>query len=195
MRVWKAPSRWPGGDAGAGVRAGVGAGGTSGGGRPLAGLEFCATLLTNSSICSFSCVLLRPSGCAPGGGDGVGEGSGRVPDEAHQEKGKMCYGTGEGRKRPRSRAGPDGGSMMSRLYCVIGSDNGFLQAWELSLDGEDGVGGQPLWSQKVRCDRHVVNTRVFCRLRICVTADTRVPFATPPVPPGCRGQSALRSIT
>lgn len=43
---------------------------------------------------------------------------------------------------------------------MIGSDNGFVQAWELSLDGEYGVGGQPLWSQKVRWDRYTSWTHV-----------------------------------
>lgn len=55
------------------------------------------------------------------------------------------------RKRRRGRAGAKAGGVTARrLYCVIGSDNGFVQAWEVSLDGEKGVGGQPLWSQKVR---------------------------------------------
>lgn len=82
------------------------------------GLEFCATLLTNVSVCSFSCTLLC-SGCEESG-------RGQVP-------GGHCEGGG-----------------LDRLFCVAGTDTGFVQAWELSLDGgKDGVGGQPLWAQKV----------------------------------------------
>lgn len=150
-----------GSGAGAGAGAGAGVrGSAAGGGRPPVGLEFCATLLTNSSICAFSCVLLRSSHCAPGGGGGGGGGGdGQVPGAAH-EGGRECYGGWQ--KRGRSAAGPGEGAAGSRLYCVIGSDNGFVQAWELSLDGEDGVGGQPLWSQKVlRWDSYTCSGHVF----------------------------------
>lgn len=92
------------------------------------GLEFCATLLTYSSIGSFSCVPLCPSNrCGLSGGKTDGGNYERVG----------------GGKRRRKEVGE------IRLYCVIGSDNGFVQAWEISLMGEEGVGGQPLWSQKV----------------------------------------------
>lgn len=127
VRVWKVPSRWPDGGAASG-----------GGGRPAIGLEFCATLLTNSSVCSFSCVVLSPSGSAP------------ASIEALDEEGEDQGVDGRGKRRKGQRRRPLRGATARRLYCVIGSDNGFVQAWELSLDGEKGVGGQPLWSQKVR---------------------------------------------
>ena len=126
MRVWKVPSRWPDGGA------------SSGGGRPAIGLEFCATLLTNSSLRCFSCLVLRPCGSA------------HAPIEASEQDGVDNWVDAKGKRRKRRRAGRSiDGATARRLYCVIGSDNGFVQAWELSLDGEKGVGGQPLWSQKV----------------------------------------------
>ncbi len=164
MRVWKVPPRWPGDGTGA-AAASSGGGGGGGGGRPAGGLHFCATLLTNSSICSFSCVILRPWGSVGGAmstkaynAEGVEGGD----PGGHGERRKRRRGVGQGsdaRGAPgvagRQRSGaPTGG----RLYCVIGSDNGFVQAWELSLEGEKGVGGQPLWSQKVGCD----NRRCVC---------------------------------
>eukprot|EP00752_Nemacystus_decipiens_P008616 g7695.t1 len=128
VRVWKVPTRWPDGGA------------TSGGGRTGSGLEFCATLLTNSSVCSFSCVVLSLSGSTP------------AATKVHHEDGGdgEVDGEGMGRKRRRRRAGAGGERATARrLYCVIGSDNGFVQAWELGLDGQEGLGGQPLWSQKI----------------------------------------------
>ncbi|CBN73996.1 hypothetical protein Esi_0009_0188 [Ectocarpus siliculosus] len=142
IRVWNVPSRWPGGAA-------VGRGRDTGG-----GLEFRATLLTNSSICSFSCALLLPLGDAcigDGGGiNGCGGngGFGQVQCEDHEREKSQEQGE---KRRCRSGARPGAGQAEAtggRLYCVAGSDNGFVQAWELSLDGEEGVGGQPLWSQK-----------------------------------------------
>ncbi|CAM9258655.1 unnamed protein product [Ectocarpus sp. 4 AP-2014] len=145
IRVWNVPSRWPGGAAAGRVR-------DSGG-----GLEFCATLLTNSSICSFSCALLLPSGDAcigDGGGiNGCGGngGLGQVLCEDQKLEKSQEQGTMGEKRRCRPGARPGTGqaeAIRGRLYCVAGSDNGFVQAWELSLDGEKGVGGQPLWSQK-----------------------------------------------
>eukprot|EP00903_Cladosiphon_okamuranus_P010537 g9967.t1 len=128
VRVWKVPFRWPDGGA------------ASGGRRSAVGLEFCATLLTNSSVCSFSCVVLCPCGSA------------RLSIEPPEQEGADEAVDGQGKRRKqhgrRAEAGT-GGATTRRLFCVIGSDNGFVQAWELSLDGEKGVGGQPLWSQKV----------------------------------------------
>ncbi|CAM9177663.1 unnamed protein product, partial [Ectocarpus fasciculatus] len=139
IRVWNVPLRWPG-------RAGAGGGKSS-----REGLEFCATLLTNASICSFSCAFLFPSDAYIGGGGGTGgcggNGSfGQDHREDQERERSHEQGTmGEKRRcRPGGRAEATGG----RLYCVAGSDNGFVQAWELSLDGEEGVGGQPLWSEK-----------------------------------------------
>lgn len=122
------------------------------------GLEFCATLLTNSSICSCSCALLLPSGnaCIGGGGGIDGSGGNGFFGQVHcedQERAKSQeQGTMGEKRRCRPGARPGEGQAEAtggRLYCVAGSDNGFVQAWELSLDGEEGVGGQPLWSQKV----------------------------------------------
>lgn len=116
IRVWRVPVRWP---------AGYGAVN-----RPV-GLEFCATLLTNSSIRSFSCALL----CSANGDGDVDRNS--LLDEHHDGR--------SGRGSVQRQRGDK-----IRLYCVTGSDNGFVQAWEMSLVGDEGVGGQPLWSQKVR---------------------------------------------
>lgn len=118
--MWKAPSRWP---------AGIGVGGRT------VGLEFCATLLTNCSISSFSCVLLRPSG-------GGGVGFGGMHEEAYRRDARTRERLKRGGRRQEDAPG-------NRLYCIIGSDNGFVQAWEMSLVGEEGIGGQSLWSQKV----------------------------------------------
>lgn len=79
-------------------------------------------------------------------------------------------------KRRRGRAeagaadvgGAAAGVQGSRLYCVVGSDNGFVQAWELSLDGEKGVGEQPLWSQKVCRDEVIL---AHCVLKFPIVAD------------------------
>ncbi|CAB1106295.1 unnamed protein product [Ectocarpus sp. CCAP 1310/34] len=145
IRVWNVPSRWPGGAA-------------AGRGRDTeGGLEFCATLLTNSSICSFSCALLLPSGdaCIGNGGgiNGCGGNGGfcQVHCEDQERKKSQEQGTMGEKRRCRPGARPGAGQAEAtgwRLYCVAGSDNGFVQAWELSLDGEEGVGGEPLWSQK-----------------------------------------------
>ena len=53
----------------------------------------------------------------------------------------------------------------NRLCCVVGCDNGFVQAWEVSLEGERGVGGQPLWSQKVRVVSFALTKNEFASLR------------------------------
>lgn len=108
VRVWKVPLRWR----------------CAGTAAQQMGLEFCATLLTNASVCSFSCALLSAdSECAE-----------------------------DGWKEPRQgreRGWAPSPGQRDRLCCVVGADTGFVQAWEISLDGEEGVGGQPVWAQKV----------------------------------------------
>lgn len=135
--MWKVPTRWPRGGSRVGNR--------------VAGLEFCATILTNSSICAFSCALL----CPPSSDDGDGQGGRGLKARYHEELGGSDKEILQRRRRMRQPR-----VAKNRLYCVVGSDNGFVQAWEASLVGEAGVGGQPLWSQKVcseasACSRHV----------------------------------------
>lgn len=91
------------------------------------GLEFREALLTKASICSFSCVILYP------------------PVVFTEYGGVASESSGIGRGRLSKRKGPG-----DRLCCVVGSDNGFVQAWEMSLSGERGIGHRPLWAQKVR---------------------------------------------
>lgn len=124
MRVWKVPTRWP-------------ACGASGETRRPVKLEWCATLLTSVSVYSFCCVLLcPPPDVAAGGPPAEGE------SEEHRESRKEAC-------RRRGDGGGVGPGCHDRLYCVVGSDHGFVQAWEISLAGEEGVGDHPLWSQKV----------------------------------------------
>lgn len=129
VRVWKVPARWP-------------ACGTSGEMHRPVGLEFCATLLTGVSIYSFCCVLLCPPDVDRGA---AAEGN-------IEERGKN--GSGGRRRRQQRRGGGAEAGCHDRLYCVVGSDHGFVQAWEISLEGEEGVGDHPLWSQKVSAINH-----------------------------------------
>lgn len=151
VRVWKVPARWPD-DAPTAAAAAAAALriGDSSRSRGV-GLEFCATLLTNSSICSFSCALLRR--VAPTAGSGDEEVTRKAFGGGNRERGTDGHDGRAKRRRCRAEAeaGTGGGAAgveRSRLYCAIGSDNGFVQAWELSFDGEKGVGEQPLYSQK-----------------------------------------------
>ncbi|CAM9225060.1 unnamed protein product [Scytosiphon promiscuus] len=140
VRVWEVPARWPDD-----IPAAALGKGRSCRSRRI-GLEFCATLLTNSSICSFSCALLRrPPGVVPAAGGGSG--GGREPVRALEggDREREMDGRGGREKRRRCRAGGAGAGGVtakvdeSRLYCAVGSSNGFVQAWELSLDGEKGT--------------------------------------------------------
>lgn len=127
IRVWKVPSRWQ--------RADVGVS------RPV-GLEFFATLLTNTSISSFFSVLVGPPVSTS---DGCG--GGRLCDKT--EGGHFSGDPVERVSAIKTRPRQEQGGQQQRLYCVIGSNKGLVQAWEVDVSGGRAVKKQPIWSRKV----------------------------------------------
>lgn len=128
IRVWNVLSRWQRADAGVT--------------RPV-GLEFFATLITNTSISSsLSLLLMGPSVSAS---DGCG--GGRLSDKT-----KAGHFSGDPVERVtalKKRLRQEQGGQQKRLYCVVGSNKGLVQAWEVDVLGGRAVKKRPIWSQKV----------------------------------------------
>lgn len=127
IKVWNVPSRWP--------RADVGAS------RPV-GLEFFAAIFTNTSIRSSIFVLVGPPGRTS---DGCGDG--RLCDKTEDDhfSGNPVERAAVIKTRPRQEQG----RQQKHLYCIIGSNKGLVQAWEVDVLGGRAIKKQPLWSRKV----------------------------------------------